>query len=86
VNTPNRVVLVDETGRVYDRTGIALQLEEQDNGLTLKVFVEQLPAGGQSRRRPTSGKASSESQATSTRHDLVIIGGGGLRERVIRYE
>jgi hypothetical protein len=45
VNTPNRIVLADETGRVYDRTGIDLQLEEQDNGLTLKVFVEQLPAG-----------------------------------------
>lgn len=43
MSKPNRIVLVDETGRVYDRTGVALLLEEQDNGLTLKVFVEQLP-------------------------------------------
>lgn len=41
---PNRVVLVDETGRVYDRTGVAVELSEQDDGLTLKVFVKPLDA------------------------------------------
>ncbi len=36
----NRIVLVDETGRVYDRTGVNIELSEQDGGLTLKVFVK----------------------------------------------
>ena len=44
MNTPNRVVLVDETGRVYDRTGVGIELSEQDDGLTLKVFVKPLAA------------------------------------------
>jgi hypothetical protein len=39
MNQPNRIVLVDETGRVYDRTGVGVELSEQNDGLTLKVFV-----------------------------------------------
>lgn len=39
-DTTNRFVLVDETGRVYDRTGVSVELSEQDVGLTLKVFVK----------------------------------------------
>ena len=44
MTAPNRVVVVDETGRVYDRTGVTLTFHEQDGGLTLKVFVTPLPA------------------------------------------
>jgi hypothetical protein len=39
----NRIVLVDETGRVYDRTGVSVEISQQDDGLTLKVFVAPLP-------------------------------------------
>lgn len=35
-----RVVLVDETGRVYDRTGVYVRAVCQDDGQTLKVFVD----------------------------------------------
>ena len=39
----NRLVVVDETGRVYDRTGLVIDQQIQDDGLTLKVFVKLLP-------------------------------------------
>ena len=44
----SRVTLVDETGRVYERLGVAVELQVQDEGRTLKVFV----AG---KRRETEG-------------------------------
>lgn len=35
-----RVTLVDETGRVYERWDVEVELRVQDNGKTLKVFVK----------------------------------------------
>lgn len=46
---PNRVVLVDEGGRQYDRTGVEVHVDTQDEGLTLKIFVRPLPADEHSR-------------------------------------
>jgi hypothetical protein len=51
--TPNRFVLVDDTGRVYDRTGVSVEISDQDDGLTLKVFVTPLPADEHSRANAT---------------------------------
>jgi hypothetical protein len=39
----NRFVLVDETGRVYDRTGVEIKVVEQDCGRTVKVFLLPYP-------------------------------------------
>lgn len=39
----SRLVVVDETGRVYDRTGIGWSFSVQDDGQTLKIFVRPLP-------------------------------------------
>lgn len=41
---PNRVVLVHDGKRIFDRTGVHVELVEQDDGDTLKVFVSDLPA------------------------------------------
>lgn len=38
-----RAVLVDETGRVYDRSGVKVEFVFQDEGKTLKLFVTPLP-------------------------------------------
>lgn len=38
-----RLVIVDETGRVYDRTGVKIEHTSQDGGKTLKIFVTPLP-------------------------------------------
>ena len=38
----NRFVVVDETGRVYDRIGVEVETHIQDDGLTMKVFVTPL--------------------------------------------
>ena len=35
-----RVTLVDETGRVYERYDVEVELQVQDHGKTLKVFVK----------------------------------------------
>jgi len=43
VGLATRVVVVDETGRVYDRTGVGVEVHIQDDGLTLKVFVTPMP-------------------------------------------
>lgn len=59
----NRIVLVDETGRVYDRTGVSIELHEQDDGLTLKVFVTALPT-------EEAGKAAAD-HAVALGQDLV---------------
>jgi hypothetical protein len=37
----NRIVLVDETGRAYARLGVQVELDFQDGGRTLKVFVKE---------------------------------------------
>lgn len=34
-----RFELIDETGRVYVRYGVGIDMEWQDDGQTLKVFV-----------------------------------------------
>jgi hypothetical protein len=34
-----RITLVDETGRVYERRDLIVELDYQDDGRTLKVFV-----------------------------------------------
>lgn len=41
--TANRLVVVDETGRVYDRYGLTIESVQQDEGQTLKIFVSPLP-------------------------------------------
>lgn len=41
--SPNRLVVVNEEGRVYDRTGLVIQAAYQDDGMTLKIFVQDLP-------------------------------------------
>lgn len=48
---PNRIVIVDETGRVYDRTGVSVELSEQDEGLTLKVFVKPITESAEANAR-----------------------------------
>lgn len=48
---PNRFVLVDETGRVYDRTGLEITIVEQDEGQTLKVFVKPSPDAAQQKEK-----------------------------------
>lgn len=35
-----RVTLVDETGRVYERWNVEVDIQVEDNGKTLKVFVK----------------------------------------------
>jgi len=42
-----RVTLVDETGRVYERTDLAVVLSVQDDGRTLKVFANRRDLGTQ---------------------------------------
>lgn len=37
---PNRIVVIDETGVLYDRTGVTGRVFVQDDGLTIKVFLE----------------------------------------------
>jgi hypothetical protein len=48
---PNRLVVVDESGRVYDRTGVSVELSEQDDGLTLKVFISPTTESAEERAR-----------------------------------
>lgn len=43
MTTPNRVVLVHNGARVFDRTGVSVEIVEQDGGATLKVLVTDLP-------------------------------------------
>jgi hypothetical protein len=43
MNTPNRIVLVHNHRRIFEQTGISVELLEQDDGKTLKVFVTDLP-------------------------------------------
>jgi len=38
----NRICLIDDTGRVYDKSGVEISLVYQDNGKTLKIFIEPL--------------------------------------------
>ena len=35
-----RMTLVDETGRVYERWDVEVEIQVQDHGKTLKVFVK----------------------------------------------
>ncbi|RAV18375.1 hypothetical protein DQP55_02715 [Mycolicibacterium sp. GF69] len=51
MSTTNRFVLVDETGRIYDRTGVSVELSEQDGGLTLKVFVKPTTESAEAKAR-----------------------------------
>jgi hypothetical protein len=37
----NRVVVVDETGRVYERLGVQVVMDLQDGGRTLKLFIKE---------------------------------------------
>ena len=41
--TPNRIVLVHEGRRIFDKTGVCVEIVEQDDGDTMKVFVSDLP-------------------------------------------
>lgn len=41
--TPNRIVLVHDGRRIFDRTGVRIDVIAQDDGETLKVFVADLP-------------------------------------------
>ena len=43
MNTPNRIVLIHNHRRIFEQTGISVELLEQDDGQTLKVFVTDLP-------------------------------------------
>lgn len=43
MNTPNRIVLIHNHRRIFEQTGISVELLEQDGGKTLKVFVTDLP-------------------------------------------
>jgi hypothetical protein len=43
MNTPNRIVLIHNHRRIFEQTGISVELLEQDDGKTLKVFVTDLP-------------------------------------------
>lgn len=43
MKTPNRIVLIHNHRRIFEQTGIAVELLEQDDGQTLKVFVTDLP-------------------------------------------
>lgn len=36
----DRLTVVDESGRVYERWGVDIELVEQDDGKTLKIFVK----------------------------------------------
>lgn len=37
-----RVEIIDDTGRVYSKWGVSIELDFQDQGRTLKVFVKNL--------------------------------------------
>ena len=41
-----RLEVIDETGRVYVKYGVAVELSYQDEGKTLKVFVRSMGAEG----------------------------------------
>lgn len=43
IRDESRLVVVDETGRVYDRAGVKIQWDSQDDHKTLKVFITPLP-------------------------------------------
>lgn len=39
----NRFVLADETGLIYDRTGVKIELLTQDEGRTMVAFLKPSP-------------------------------------------
>jgi hypothetical protein len=61
MSRPNRIVLVDEGGRVYDRTGVSIDFWTQDGGLTLKVFVK--PLDDETRHKANADHLTALSQA-----------------------
>ena len=42
--TPNRIVVVHNGRRLLDETGVRIEILEQDDGETLKVFITDMPA------------------------------------------
>jgi hypothetical protein len=42
----NRFELIDETGRVIVRHGVSVELNYQDDGKTLKVFLQDIKLKG----------------------------------------
>lgn len=40
-DTVTRIVVVDDTGRVYEKWNVKVELSYQDQGHTLKVFVSE---------------------------------------------
>jgi hypothetical protein len=47
----NRLKLVDETGRVYDRTGVDIKITIQDDGQTIVVLVSPSPDAERQRKK-----------------------------------
>ena len=39
-NKPTRFEVIDETGRAYSRWGTKIRVDIQDEGKTMKVFIE----------------------------------------------
>ena len=42
----NRFEVIDETGRVIVRHGVSVELNQQDDGKTLKVFLQDIKLKG----------------------------------------
>ena len=49
--TPNRIAVVYNGRRLFDQTGVRVEMIAQDDGETLKVFVSDLPVKEKSRAK-----------------------------------